>query len=355
MKTLLCFLACLGASLPALAQTAPAARDLVKEGTALYDQGQYDQAIAKYEQALAAEPGNIMAQAELALTYNTLNRHAEAKAVCEKLLKRHPDAGVLAYVSYGNSLDALGQFKEAEQAYQQGLTKFSDAADAFQLYYNLGILQATRKQYEQATTSFRQAAVRKPNYASAHLSLGVVQLMNQARIPAILALARFLLLEPRSARAAQQLPLLDKALTQGVSQTGEKSIRIATTVEDVKAASQNRGKPDDFGLTEMMLNLGVARTTSDKSGASPLVAFSEQFTWLCKSLAQHGASNQPGFTWNYYAPYFVEMEKKGYLPAFTYLVHSSQPEAQQWLAAHPAETQTFQEWSKAYTWPVMKL
>ena len=39
------------------------------------------------------------------------------------------------------------------------------------------------------------------------------------------------------------------------------------------------------------------------------------------------------------------------VPAFTYVVHSSQPDAQQWLAAHPTEVQVFQEWSKNYEWP----
>lgn len=35
---------------------APATRALVEEGVSLYDAGKYDEAVAKYQQALAAEP-----------------------------------------------------------------------------------------------------------------------------------------------------------------------------------------------------------------------------------------------------------------------------------------------------------
>jgi hypothetical protein len=103
----------------------------------------------------------------------------------------------------------------------------------------------------------------------------------------------------------------------------------------------------------MMLNLVSARTIGKDSGTA-VSRFAEQFSWLCKSLAEHSSARQTGFTWNYYVPYFVEMEKKGYVTAFAYLTHASQaevPEVQQWLAAHPNEVAVFQEWSKNYAWP----
>jgi Flp pilus assembly protein TadD len=330
--------------------TNPAERDLVKEGIRLYDAGKYDEAVAKYQQVLATSPTDAFALSELALTYNTMGRSKEAVAICEKLLKADPDADESVYVTYGNSLDALKKTKDAYRAYETGLKHHPGSAS---LYFNLGVAQATSGQGPASVGSFQQAVAQSPDYASAHMSLGVMQLSNSARVPAVLSLGRFLVLEPRGPRATQRLPLLDKAMTQGVSRTGENAVTVSMTVEDVRDAGRNRDKPDNFGLTEMMLNLVSARTVGKDSGTA-VSRFAEQFSWLCKSLAERSTDKPTGFTWNYYVPYFVEMERKGFVPAFAYLTHASQtdaPEVQQWLSAHPNEVAVFQEWSKNYVWP----
>ena len=350
MKKLLLWLACCGMNASALAQSStPAAATLVQEGVRLYDEGQYDQAVAKYQQALAAEPTLAVALAELALTYNALGRHPEAVAACEQLLKRtpDPDVGPTLYVTYGNSLDALKQFKQAEQAYRRGMQKYPDN---YALYYNLGVAQAGQDQYPAAITSFEQAVSRNPSHASSHMSLAVMQLAVGARVPGVLALARFLVLEPTGPRATQRLPRLDQAMMQGVSQSDAHNINI-----DLSPAALSKGKgkkADDFGPEEMMLSMSGALTLDEKNKDKPkLEKFSDQFKSLCQVMGELSAKSSGGFVRTYYVPYFVALEKKGFVPAFTYLAHSTQPEAQPWLAAHPTEVQAFQEWSKNYAWP----
>jgi tetratricopeptide (TPR) repeat protein len=339
-------------SIEATAQTPDntARHDLVEQGVKLYDAGQYPEAVAKYQQALATAPNDPYALSELALTYNSMGRNKEAVDICQKLLKADPNADESVYVTYGNSLDALKKTKDAYRAYEDGLKHHPASAS---LYFNLGVAQATSGQGPASIGSFQQAVALRPDYASVHMSLGVMQLASQARVPAVLALARFLVLEPRGARAAQRLPLLDKAMSQGVTRTGANAVTLSMTVENIQAAGRESEKPDNFGLTEMMLNLASARTIGKDSGTA-VSRFAEQFSWLCKSLAERRSAKPTGFTWNYYVPYFVEMEQKGYVPAFAYLTHASQtevPEVQQWLAAHPNEVAVFQEWSKNYAWP----
>ncbi|MGI4863659.1 MAG: tetratricopeptide repeat protein [Janthinobacterium lividum] len=347
MRKLLLLLASCAIGAPALAQNTPA-RDLVKQGVQLYDEGQYDQAIAKYQQALAAEPTNDVAQAELALTYNALGRNAEAKVTCEQLLKRTPDVGPTLYVTYGNSLDGLGEFKQAEQAYREGMKKYPDS---YALYYNLGVAQAGRQQYPAAIASFQQAVVRNPRHASSHMSAGVLQLATGSRVPGVLALARFLVLEPTGPRATQRLPQLDQAMLQGVSQSDGHNINIS-----VAPSALSKGKKaDDFGPEDLMLSMSGALTLDEKSkNKTKLEKFIDQFSSLCEVMGELSAKSSGGFVRTYYVPYFVAMQKKGFVPAFAYLAHSSQtdaPEVQQWLAAHPNEVQVFQEWSKNYEWP----
>jgi tetratricopeptide (TPR) repeat protein len=355
MKKLLLW-ACFGLLLhPAQAQTSGAtlARERVKEGVTLHDAGKYNEAVAKYNEALAADPGNVHAQSELALTCQSMGRHQEAIDLCKQLLKKgYNDASV--YITYGNSLDELHRAKEAEQVYQRGL---KEHPNSHLLYFNLGVAQAQHQQAPAALVSFEQAVSCQPVHASSHLYLGLMQLNQQARIPALLAMGRFLVLEPRSTRATQRLALFDQAMTKGVTRTGEKEVNIAMTVEDVQAISKAGGRSDNFALTEMVLNLAIAHGMAKDSG-TVVGRFAERFTTLCESLAEAGPDKHPGFIWQYYVPYFVEMHKQGYVPAFAYLSHASQadtdPDVKQWLASHATEVQVFEEWSRNYTWPGVK-
>ncbi|MCI1186878.1 tetratricopeptide repeat protein [Hymenobacter sp. DH14] len=357
MKNALLLLLGLSLTSAAFAQTAPRpARELIDEGIRLYDAGKYDEALARYQQVLAAEPANTTALSELALTYNALDRNAEAAAICEKLIKANPRVDPSVYVTYGNSLDGLKKPKEAVRIYEQGLKYFPDS---YSLYFNAGVAQARNGQLPASIGSFQQAITLNPNHASSHMSLGVMQTASQHRIPGLLSLSRFLILEPRSARSVQRLPMLDKAMELGVARTGENAITINVSSAALAGSNGKESGPDNFGPAEMLLSISSA-TMLDKSlnkdvppPATPIERFVRQFDSLCEGLGELG-ENQKGFTWNYYVPYFVEMQKKGFVPAFAYLAHASQtqvPEVQQWLAAHPNEVAVFQEWSKNYVWP----
>jgi tetratricopeptide (TPR) repeat protein len=330
-------------------------RELVKEGVRLYDAGKYDEAVAKYQQALAAAPKDETALSELALTYNELGRNAEAVAICERLVKANPNIDASVYVTYGNSLDAMKKSKQANQVSEQGLKRHPDA---YSLHYNAGVAQATSNQVPASINSFQQAVALNPQHGSSHMSLGMMQLSSHARLPGMLALSRFLILEPRSARAAQRLTLLDQAMNQGVAKTGSNSISINISAEALQGANGKSKGPDNFGPAEMMLSVSSAAALIPPPGIpvhTAMEQFSNQFGGVCRVLGELDAKQtETGFTWNYYVPYFVEMEKKGFVLAFTYLVHASKTddaEVQQWLTEHPAEVQVFQEWSKNYIWP----
>lgn len=337
----------------ARAQDVLMVRELVGEGVALYDQGQYEQAVAKYQQALAALPGYATAQAELAMAYAALNRHEEAVALCRQLLQAHPaDADPLVYLTYGNSLDASKKSDEALAVYRQGLQRYPDS---YLLYFNQGVTLAGQEKEDEAVASFQHAIGLNPAHASSHMVLGGVQLGAGTRIPAILALARFLVLEPGSGRSAQRQALLDQALMQGVSQADAHNVTINIPAVSPKKGKDKKAGPDDFGSEEASLSLSGAFTLDAKNkNKTKTELFIDQFGTLCKLMGERGKGAGGGFTRTYYVPYFVELERKGYVPAFAYLVHSSQaaaPEVQRWLAAHPTEVQVFREWSKNYDWP----
>ena len=56
--------------------------DLVAEGVALHDQGNYNGAIAKYDEALALDDEFVLAIGEKAMTLNVIGRYREAIKLC---------------------------------------------------------------------------------------------------------------------------------------------------------------------------------------------------------------------------------------------------------------------------------
>ena len=338
----------LAGALRAAAQTTDTPADLVKTGVALYDAGKYDEAVASYQQALKQAPGDVLARTELALTYNALGRNSEAAALCQQLIKENPEIGPSVYVTLGNSLDASKKPVEALAAYRLGIKQFPSN---YNLYFNEGVTLTGQGKLAEASGSFQRAVQLNPRHASSHMLLGAVQLQQGNRIPGLLALARFLVLEPNSPRSPQRRQWLDQAMTLGVSQ--QDSTHVTINIAAGSLDKKHKNKPDDFGMEEMTLSLAAATSLTKESPAkSATEKFILQFQTLCQLLAEQ-QGNANGFTRTYYVPYFVALEKKGFVPAFAYLAHTSQadaPAVQQWLAAHPNEVQVFLEWSKNYEW-----
>lgn len=357
MKHLLPLLLALALALRAAAQApteTPA--ELVRAGVDLYDAGKYDEAVNKYQQALRLAPTDATARAELALTYNTLGRYADAVGLCQQLIQENPQVGANVYATLGNCFDASKQPTQALAAYRQGIKQYPTN---YNLFFNQGVTLAGQNDLPAAIASFERAVQLNPRHASSHMLLGAMQLQQGQHIPGVLALGRFLVLEPASARSPQRRQWLDEAMTQGVSQQDGSHVTVSISAASLKKKSGAKG--DDFGPEEMLLSLSAATNlttakTLDSLGLpnTPINRFIKQFSSLCSILGERGTQAGRGFTRTYYAPYFAAMEKKGFVPAFAYLIHRSQanaPEVPAWLAAHPAEVQAFQEWSKNYEWP----
>jgi Flp pilus assembly protein TadD len=324
---------------------------LVKEGVALHDQNEFDAAAVKYQEALKLDPTNIAARTELALTYNSSGKYAEAVALCRELVKSPTGIDPTVYVTYGNSLDDLKRSKEAAEVYQQGIKRFPTSG---MLHFNLGLTHYRMQQPQEAITDLQQAARLMPRHPSSPMYLGMFTLESGNRIPGMLELARFLVLEPQSKRALRQVGLLDQAMQQGVAKTGENNITVNVNSSVLKGAGKKKVHPDNFGPSDMLLSMMSAMDYDDKNkGKTSTARFAEKFGSLCQNLQELSGQRSTGFVWEYYVPYFVAMEKAGHVPAFAYLIHSSvpdQPHVQQWLEQHPDEVKAFQEWSGAYEW-----
>jgi tetratricopeptide (TPR) repeat protein len=352
MKKLFLLLTLALLSNQAYAQQPEAAQKLIDEGVDLHDKGEYDRAIASYDQALSLDKDNLTALTEKSLSLNAQNKFEQAVATCRLALEKYPSSPKTqaVYLCYGNALDGLHKQTEAIEMYDQGIAKYPDF---YQLHFNKGITQVGLNQVDGAIASLQRAISLNPKHASSHNALGRILKFRQACVPAVMALCRLLVLEPTSSRAKEDLESIQKMMAGDVQKTGRNAITInldPSALPDTTAAG--KAKENNFAMTQMIMTMDAALDFDKKfKKLTPVEQFARHMGTVCASL-QESRKDNSGFYWSYYAPYFIEMREKGLLETFSYLAFASSDDAKvnKWLEAHTAELTTFYDWSKGFKW-----
>jgi tetratricopeptide (TPR) repeat protein len=337
-------------SICVFAQQEEQAERLVREGVGLQDSGQVDSAMAKYQQALDLDKDNLLALAEMAYSLLSVNRYDECITYSKRAIKTHPRDPELktVYVGYGNALDGLGKVGKSIDLYNEGIKLFPEFA---QLYFNRGISQNELHQTDQALLSLQKSAELNPNHASTHNALGHV-LFNNNHIPSLLAFCRFMVLESGTNRASQNLDNIQKIMNAHVTKKdeGRLSVSISPEMIDTKKNDQQ----NNFSSAELMLALSSALDNDGSYMNKPAVEkFIRKFSLLCGYLKETEKDGY-GFYWDYYVPYFTEMNDKGYVATFAYIAYktSKSPEVTDWLDAHKNKIAEFFKWSDEFKWRI---
>lgn len=350
-KTILAVLV-LSTTLLAKSQNFDQARLLVLEGVKLHDKGQYKQAIEKYDRALEFDYNNLNALAEKAFSLMLLQNFEEAANCCEKAISSHQGAAGLktVYVTYGNCFDALGKPEKSLKIYDEGLSLFPEA---YQLYYNKGVTFLGQKNYEEALTCFETAVKKNPTHASSHSGIARTLLIMHKDIPSIMAYCRFFSLELNSARAIQNFSALQYALPLKVGKGKKKNSTIYLSDDDLIIPKDSSKKVENsFGFVKLTMSiLDAVDLEGNNKKKSDAELFERSMNNLCKALSQQKAKNS-GFYWEYYAPYFMEMQNNKLITVFSKLVYSVKKDKKsiKWLKANSSEVDRFYEWSNSFIW-----
>ena len=318
---------------------------LIEEGIQLHDKGEYEAAIAKYDQVLKNNPSNTRALYEKSYTLMLMKKYEECESICIQLLKTN-DYRKEVIVQYGSLLDMTNRQKESLEVYNKGIKEFPDF---FLLYYNKGITLSGLSRDEEAMESFQQALKHKPLHASSHNAIGRM-IKKENRIPAIMAFVTFLIVEPQTERAAQNLNSLDALVTKGVQQkdSGNVSISIdAALLDDKKKKREN-----DFSNTELIFSLTSAMDNSEPfKNENDAERLKRKLDFLVSSMNE-GKRKGRGFFWDFYVPFFTEMKSKEFLGTACYVVHAGagKEEIKQWIKDNEDKVTDFYAWVKAYSW-----
>ncbi|MCD9853101.1 tetratricopeptide repeat protein [Epilithonimonas sp. JDS] len=317
----------------------------VNEGVALHDSGKYDEALAKYDEALKLDKDNPLALTEKAMTLESVKRYDEAIEVSKQVLKLYPNEdNRTLYVTYANSLDHLNKAEQALKIYDEGIKKYPEY---YQLYFNKGITLVNAKENEKAIICFQQSTKLNPNHSSSFNALAILGQSN--RIASILAFSRYLVIDNKSGRAKGNFDALMKLMNKGVSQTEDKSISVSIDSATLDKVNKKKKGENDFSSTDMVLSMSSALDYDDKNKDKKEVQkFIVKFQTLCQSIAET-QKNQKGYYREFLAPYFIEMEKKNFVEPFAYYIFPSQnPDVIEYNKEHSDKIEEFQNWSKNY-------
>jgi len=136
-------------------------------GNALYALGQLDNAAASYRLALKFNPGFAAAHYNLGHLMNSLGQLDNAVASYRRALAIKPDY-CEAHINLGNALRDLGKLDDAVKSYHHALEIKPDFALA---HSNLGTAFYGLEQFDNAGVCFRRALEINPNYAEPRSNL----------------------------------------------------------------------------------------------------------------------------------------------------------------------------------------
>lgn len=320
---------------------------LISEGIKLYDEGKYDDALKKYDEALSEEPNNYTAGYEKSSTLIMLGKYEDCIALCKQLIAKNGDNPQLygAFINYGTALDQSKKPDEAVKIYSEGLKKFPKSN---LLWFNKGITLLNMGETEEATEAFKNDIALKPLHSSAHHALAII-FKDQNKVAAILAGLTYLAIDNESKRAKVNLDQLEALLGANVKKVDEKNTTITLSADLFSPKSK---KEDDFHITEMTMSLATALDNDEKyKNETAVERIQRKIELLISSLSEKKKAK--GYFSQHYVPFFTELKKNDdLLKAYCHLIYkTANDEANnKWLEQNADKIDALKKWVNEYKW-----
>ncbi|SFU43902.1 Tetratricopeptide repeat-containing protein [Pustulibacterium marinum] len=314
---------------------------LIQQGIKYHDEGEYELAIQKYEQALNINKYNPTAHYEMALTYFEMKDYDKAIEHTDIVLKSDAtDNHLSSYVIKGSSLDMLGKTKKSIKVFEKGI---EETGGNYLLYFNLAIDYYKLSETEKAEENFINAINSNSFHGSSHYLLGIINENNGKKVPALLAYYYFLMLEPDSQRSQNAYKSLMRMLEGNVSKKDDNNININLFLGD------DKDDVNSFSAAEMTLSLSVAANyTEEYEDLSDIEKFQKNTDTFFSVLSELRKDENSGVYWNYYVPFFKKLKDSEHFEFFCHFIsYTKNDEEKEWFTNHQEEFNAFMEWLKS--------
>jgi tetratricopeptide (TPR) repeat protein len=320
-------------------------RKSVREGSLLQTGGKFDEAIKKLTEAEKEGATNDVIPFELAKSHFAKKSYAKC---IEKGMEaaRYVSARLARiYTVIGNCHDGKGDPERALGIYNFALLKFPNDGT---LHLNRAAALNSAGQTDAARGAAKQAARLEPNNANTQFLIASLFQQQGYRVPAILAAARYLALEPASGRTVYGLELLKRSFEMKVKSTSKiAEISLGDAVEKTDEG--------DFSSIEVVLaGNWVPDAKGEAKKKSDVERSIEQFELVLSLLpADKAPKGEGNFTDSFYVPYFKQMQEKKLVETLWHMIYAAgkRSESEAWLTANQQKVNDFMNWSSAYAWP----
>jgi tetratricopeptide (TPR) repeat protein len=181
-----------------------AIRTAFDEGVKLGNAGQYDEAIAKFNEVVAALPKCVECYANIGEFYSRKKDYDKAEETFKKAIEVDPKY-VPAYAGLATLYNQQKKFKEAAEMSALA-TKYSAAGGgtiSAETLYNQGAIAWNGNNFPEAQEKFEAAVKTKPEYADAHFMLGKVYINLGKLAEAVTEFETYLKLAPTGPNAKE--------------------------------------------------------------------------------------------------------------------------------------------------------
>lgn len=333
-KTCLLLVCMLCIGMGAMAQTMTI-DELTDKGVERHDKGDYIGALTYFRQALTKDSTAARVNYEMANTYVSMDKYEDAYRYADKVIKKNSQFVDMAYTLKGTALDMMKRPDEALEVYLEGLKKYPDN---YLLRYNTAFIYLNKKEYGIAEYQCSRAITSNMHHASSHLIMAYAMYYQNKKSQSLMSLYYFLLLEPKSARSASALKLLQKQMAEGVTKEGANNINITVAADD----------KNEFGAADMLVSVNRALRYDDKSkGKTEAELFYDDSKLFLEVIGElKPKKKEKSVWWDAYVPFFRMLCKEKYTEPFCYYISQSAHDAvtDKWLANNKARVDQLLKW-----------
>jgi tetratricopeptide (TPR) repeat protein len=174
------------------------------EGVAASRAGNFDQSIAKFNEAIAMAPNCADCYYNIGYAHAQEKEWAEAEAAYRKAVEIKPDYAE-AWTGLSNVLNAQGKADEALAASEKAAAAGGSAGSGgnANALYNQGVILWNQNKFAEAKEKFAEATKADPNYAEAYYRLGMANVNLGEMDAAVTAFEGYLKAAPEGPHAAE--------------------------------------------------------------------------------------------------------------------------------------------------------
>jgi protein O-mannosyl-transferase len=198
-------------------------------GVSLVRQGNLDDAIVQFHEALQGSPDDAKSHNNLGSALLHQGKADEAIAEYHRALHTDPDFAD-ARNNLGSALLQKGEVDEAIVQYRQALQSKPDYAEA---HNNLGLALLRKGGVDEAIAQYQSALQSEPDYAEAHNNLGTALVQKGRTAEAIAQYQKALQLDPADPKTQNNLALLLATGAEAPLRNGDKAVQLARQANEL--------------------------------------------------------------------------------------------------------------------------